>query len=131
MTGVYIREHYSTVTHAYKTSQSNLIPVNSDGSLTVSITINNPHETYYVAPVLIPYSGNYPLTGCIRYGATIELKGYMASILSIKKDQCVYYGDSKEYAVEASIEASIVSVDEFSSWGVEIYSLGAVQFFRG
>ena len=126
MTGVYIREHYSTVTHAYKTSQSNLIPVNSDGSLTVSITINNPHETYYVAPVLIPYSGSYPLTGCIRYGAARILDVGIASIQSAKGEKCIYNGiyngDLVGYDVEASIEASIISVNEFSSWGVELYA---------
>jgi len=123
MTGVYVRENFPTVTHRYKTGQSELIPIDVDGTKTVSVSIDNPKGTYYVAPVLIPYSGSYLMTGCIRYGETAQLKGDMVSITNISKANCTHYNSANEYEFKASVDAEIISLKDVSSWGVVLSSL--------
>ena len=121
--GIYIRENYPTVTYNYKTSESTLYPINSDGPLNIDITIEKPRGRYYIAPVLIPYSYGYPHTSNIRYGSSKLLEGEVVQISNIKQDRCTYYKSSMEYAVEVSIDADIISLEGITSWGVEIYSL--------
>jgi len=121
--GIYIRENYPTVTYKYKTSESTLYPVNSDGPLSIDINIEKPRGKYYIAPVLIPYSYGSPHTGNIRYGSYKLLEGEVVQISNIKQGRCTYFDSSKEYAVEASIDADVLSSEGITSWGVEIYSL--------
>ena len=121
--GIYIRENYPTVTYKYKTSESTLYPVNSDGPLSIDINIEKPRGKYYIVPVLIPYSYGRPHTSNIRYGSYEVLEGEVVQISNIKQGRCTYFDSSKEYAVEASIDADVLSSEGITSWGVEIYSL--------
>lgn len=121
--GVFIRENNSRVTYKYKTSESQLYPINKDGSIDITLNIDKPRGTYYVAPVLIPYSYNRPHTGNIRYGNSRKLEGEVVKITKTEQNKCAYNANSKEYAIEATIDADIISLDEITSWGVEVYSL--------
>ena len=121
--GIYIRENYPTVTYKYKTSESTLYPVNSDGLKDIDINIEKPRGKYYIVSVLIPYSYGRPHTSNIRYGSYKLLEGEVVQISNIKQDRCMYFDSSKEYAVEASIDADVLSSEGITSWGVEIYSL--------
>ena len=123
--GLYIRENFRTVTHKYKTGESAMYPIDSDGTIEIPITVNKANGLYYVAPVLLPYrqystGGTTDLFGYIRYGDVKKLEGDVFDIQTIEPGKCSYSSASKDYTFDVEVCVSMLCPDDVSSWGIDL-----------
>ncbi len=123
--GLYIRENFRTVTHKYKTSESAMYPIDTDGTIEIPVTVDKANGVYYVAPVLLPYrqystGGSTNFLGSIRYGDVKKLEGDVFDIQSVEPGKCSYSSASKDYAFDVEVCASMLCPDDVSSWGIDL-----------
>ena len=124
--GLYIRENFQTVNHKYKTGESAMYPIDTDGTIEIPVTVDKANGLYYVAPVLLPcrqYStgGTTDLFGYIRYGDVKKLEGDVFDIQSVEPGKCSYSSESKDYTFDVEVCASMLCPDDVSSWGIDLF----------